>query len=167
MSGCEPALSSSFFDPAWRTAFRFGFPLARIWWQLRRPRHEGALVAIHVGAALLMVRSSYRSEWNFPGGGVKPGEIPEAAARRELAEELGLAASTLRPACISNGLWDGRRDRVHFFELRLDRLPKLRLDNREIIAVRLMLPAELGDVVLTGPVSAYLDNRAASSEAQP
>jgi hypothetical protein len=28
---------------------------------------------------------------------------------------------------------DGRRDRTHFFELRLDELPKLQLDKREVI----------------------------------
>lgn len=36
-------------DIAWQIMFRCGFPLARLWWRLRRQRHEGALVAIHVG----------------------------------------------------------------------------------------------------------------------
>lgn len=146
----------SLLDLAWRTAFRLGFPLARLWWRLRRPQHEGALVAVHVGPALLLVRSSYRREWNFPGGGIRPGETPEAAARRELAEEIGLAAPALLPTCIVCGLWDGRHDRVHLFELRLDRLPDLRLDNREIIAARLIPPDALRDMALTGPVAAYL-----------
>jgi hypothetical protein len=43
-----------------------------------------------------------------------------------------------------------------FFELRLDRLPKLQLDNREIIAARLIPPGELRGVALTGPAAAYL-----------
>ena len=47
-------------DAAWPMAFRLGFPLARIWWRLRRARHEGALVAVQVDRALLLVRSSYR-----------------------------------------------------------------------------------------------------------
>jgi 8-oxo-dGTP diphosphatase len=156
MSSIGRTSLSSILDLACRTAFRLGFPLARIWWQLARPRHEGALVAVHVGPALLLVRSSYRVGWHLPGGGVRRGEMPEAAARRELAEEIGLVASALLPAGVICGIWDGRRDRVHFFELRLVELPKLQLDNREIIAARLTSPSELDSMVLTGPVVAYL-----------
>ena len=156
MPDLKPILSSRRLDFAWRTAFRIGFPLARLWWRLRRAEHEGALVAVRVGPALLLLRSSYRSEWNFPGGGIHPDELPEAAARRELFEEIGLPAETLAAAGVTSGLWDGRRDRVHLFELRLDRLPGLTLDNREIVAARLVAPDELPGMALTGPVAAYL-----------
>jgi len=143
-------------DSFWRMVFRLGFPLARAWWHLRRPRHEGALVAIHVGRSLLLVKSSYRAEWNFPGGGVRPGEAPEATAQREMEEEIGLSSFPLLPAGSVCGIWEGRRDRVHIFELHLDRLPELRLDNREITAVKLASPEELHGIALTGAVSAYL-----------
>lgn len=147
-------------DIAWQIVYRIGFPLARVWWQLRRQRHKGALVAIHVGSSLLLLRSSYRSAWNFPGGGVRQGETPAAAARRELAEEIGLVPTApLILAGEAHGVWEGRRDRVFLFTLRLDRLPALQLDNREIIAAQLTSSDELDGMPLTGPVRAYVDGR--------
>ena len=116
MPGLEHVRPSTIRDAAWQTAYRLGFPLVRIWWRLRRQRQEGALVAVHVGPALLLVRSSYRIAWNFPGGTIRRGETPEMAARRELAEEIGLAGYRLLPAGTDRGIWDGRIDRVHFFE---------------------------------------------------
>jgi 8-oxo-dGTP diphosphatase len=127
-----------------------------MWWRVRRPHHEGALVAVYVGRELLLLRSSYRATWNLPGGALRRGETPEAAALRELTEEIGLAAHELVSAGDAFGNWGGRRSRVHYFELRLDRLPELQLDNREIIAARLVSPDELPGMAVTGPVAAYL-----------
>lgn len=148
--------STQLIDGLWRVMLRLGFPLARAWWHVRRPRHEGALVAIYVGRALLLVKASYRAEWSFPGGGLQPGETPEAAALREMEEEIGLSSCPLSPAGSICGLWDGRRDHVHFFELHLDCMPELRLDNREIIGARLASPEELHGIALTKAVAAYL-----------
>jgi 8-oxo-dGTP diphosphatase len=156
MPSLERVRPAMLIDSVWRMVLRLGFRLARAWWTLRRPRHEGALVAIYVGRALLLVKSSYRAEWNFPGGSLQPGEAPDAAAQREMEEELGLSSYPLIPAGSACGIWDGRRDRVHFFELHLDYLPELRLDNREIIAARLVSPEELHGIALTGAVVAYL-----------
>lgn len=145
-------------DALWRIALRLGFRLARVWWRFRRPHHEGALVAIYVGQALLLLKSSYRTEWGLPGGSIHPGETPAVAAQREMEEEIGLPPYPLIPKGSVCGVWDGRIDRVHFFELHLDRLPELRLDHREIIAARLVSPEELRDTALTAAVAAYMNN---------
>ncbi len=144
--------------------FRLGYPLARAWWLVRQPVHEGALVAVYVGPALLLLRASYRKTWNLPGGGVKRGETPEAAARRELAEEIGLDAPALQPTGAECGDWDNRHQKVHFFELRLDRLPPLRLDNREIIGAELVLPEDLDRFALTAPVGIHLGRPKAEAD---
>ena len=146
----------SLADRAWQTAYRLGYPVARLSWHLLPRPHQGALVAVYVGAAVLLVRASYRREWNFAGGGVERGETPDIAARRELEEEIGLAVPALQPAGSIQGNWEGRPDLVHFFELRLDSLPPLRLDNREIVAARLVDLDRLGEMALTGPVADFL-----------
>jgi 8-oxo-dGTP diphosphatase len=53
---------------------------------------------------------------------------------------------------------------VHFFELRLDRLPKLQLDNREIIWARLASLEELRGIEVTGPVAADLTRAPAAPD---
>lgn len=156
MRSPERTPSTALIDLIWRIVLRVGFRLARLWWHIRRPHHEGALVAIYIGQSLLLVKSSYRKEWGFPGGSIHPGETPDAAAQREMQEEIGFSSNTLRAMGSVSGLWDGRRDRVHFFELRLDRAPDLRLDHREIVATRLASPDELQDIALTDAVAAYL-----------
>lgn len=42
------------------------------------------------GGRIMMVRPSYKDEWEIPGGFVEEGETPSEACRREVREELGL-----------------------------------------------------------------------------
>jgi 8-oxo-dGTP diphosphatase len=65
----------------------------------RRTRETARLIVLDADQRLLLFRydDAGRAWWATPGGGLEPGETFEAAARREAAEELGLAAATLVP----------------------------------------------------------------------
>lgn len=150
---------STWPDRAWQLAYRAGYPVMRAWWRIWPRDHHGALVAIRLGDKLLMVGCSYRAEWTFPGGGVAHGESSIQAATREVFEETGLRLRITGPPVVVVGHWEGRADTVHIFEIVLDSLPSLRLDNREVVAARLVEAGELAGMALTGPVLGYLDAR--------
>ena len=112
---------------------------------MRRPAHDGAVVAVWLDGRVLAVQQSYRTTVSWPGGGIRRSEEPREAARRELREDLGLA---VRPddLVLAREMvvdWDFRRERVRVFELRLEAEPVLRIDNREIVAARFVEPQAL------------------------
>ena len=61
---------------------------------------NAASVALVEGGRVLLIRRARApalGKWTLPGGRLEPGEDAEAAAVREVREELGLAVAALRP----------------------------------------------------------------------
>jgi ADP-ribose pyrophosphatase YjhB (NUDIX family) len=56
---------------------------------VKRHMTLGARVALIDGQRIFLIRQTYMPGWQFPGGGVEPGEAAELAAARELQEEAG------------------------------------------------------------------------------
>lgn len=130
-----------------RWLLRHAFRVARGWWFLSRPRHTGALVAMWCNGRVLLLRSSYRETLNLPGGGVCRHETPEAAARREMQEEIGLSLpGPLRQAGLIHTVFDHRHDTIHLFETHLATEPDLLLDGLEIIGAEWCAPASIASV---------------------
>jgi ADP-ribose pyrophosphatase YjhB (NUDIX family) len=76
----------------------------------------GACAIFDDRGRVLLVRHSYGARnWELPGGGSQPGETPDAAATRELAEETGLRA---QPAGLAGVYFEPDEERlgptVHF-----------------------------------------------------
>lgn len=72
-----------------------------------------AALVDEAGRVLLQQRAPGRAMaglWEFPGGKVEEGELPEAALARELSEELGIEVdeAALVPACFASAPVAGR-----------------------------------------------------------
>lgn len=94
------------------------------------PADGGVLLVAHRNAGL----------WLPPGGHVEPGEHPADTARRELAEELGVAGAAARPSFLTVtrtvGVDSGHTDVSLWFTAALSRDAVLSPDAGEFAEVR-------------------------------
>ncbi len=87
-------------------------------WRVLRVRTRGVRVMVfNARGELLLIRHTYgRSDlFLFPGGGMRPGETPEQAARREVKEEVGCTLSSVAFVSQHFTTAEGWRDTVHLF----------------------------------------------------
>jgi diadenosine hexaphosphate hydrolase (ATP-forming) len=75
-------------------------------------RFEGATTRV-----LLATTKVFPQHWIFPKGHVKPGEMPEAAAVREVWEETGIMATADRRLGVLQFSHEGQTIRVEMFLL--------------------------------------------------
>ena len=63
----------------------------------------GIVIANDSGQLLWARRIGGRDAWQFPQGGINPGEQPEQALYRELEEEVGLSATAVEVIACTRG----------------------------------------------------------------
>ena len=122
--------------PLHRLALRIAQPLRKRWWRLTKPDLQGvSIIGCDPRGQVLMVRLAYGSgEWQFPGGGIKREEAPEAAARRELQEEAGCSADGLKEIARFEEIVFGARCDSWLFAGNI--LTQPRADGREVVEAR-------------------------------
>jgi 8-oxo-dGTP pyrophosphatase MutT (NUDIX family) len=129
--------------PLHRLLYRLAYRLRGTWLRVRGGRVHGCnIVARDARGRLLMVRHSYGSRgWQFPGGGVGRTEEPEAAARREFAEELRCELTGLTRLGTIEEPYQGAVNVVHVFTALVTGEP--RVDGREVVESRFFAPDAL------------------------
>lgn len=84
------------------------------------PHHPIAVAVVRRRGRILICRRPIDGllggMWEFPGGKIEPGETPEAAAARELREEMCVEAAIGRPIAIVPHAYSHFRITLHAFE---------------------------------------------------
>ncbi len=113
------------------------------WRKWRKAPIAGVSVVVtNIGGDVLLLKHSYGpAVWALPGGGLKRGEDPMEAARREVREELGLELARLEPVAVIEEEISGSPHTAHIFTGVCDRQP--RPDGREVIEARFFPPHSL------------------------
>jgi ADP-ribose pyrophosphatase YjhB (NUDIX family) len=130
------------------SVLRLVYAVQKQLWRLLRPRTRGVKVMLfNAKNELLLIRNSYgRSDlFVLPGGGVRPFESPEAAARREVHEELGCGVEGLRPIATFASAAEGKRDTIFLFEAQAIGEPQA--DKSEVVECRYVRIDALPDTV--------------------
>jgi 8-oxo-dGTP diphosphatase len=141
-------LASELPIPVRRLGYRAAYNGLRLYWLIKHPGTSGVKCVLTDGDRILLVRHSYGPRgWDLPGGSLHSGEAPEAAARREINEELGIAIHDFADLGEMVVHSDHRDDHVHFFRAEV-REPRLTLDRGELVTAdwfpRRNLPSGLG-----------------------
>jgi 8-oxo-dGTP pyrophosphatase MutT (NUDIX family) len=136
--------------PVWifRAGYRMAYTGLRVYWFAARPVVDGVKCVLTNGPRVLLVRHSYGPhEWELPGGSIKRRERPRTAARREMAEELGVTIDDWTELGEVRGRMHHRRDRLHCFQAEVGDA-RLVLDPRELVVAGWFkndeLPADTG-----------------------
>ncbi|AOL22679.1 ADP-ribose pyrophosphatase YjhB, NUDIX family [Erythrobacter litoralis] len=136
--------------PLHRALLPIAFRLRQYWRRWRGAPIAGCAVVIDNGSGeILLLRHSYGPRlWMLPSGGIGSHEEPEVAARREIAEELGIRLARIVPVAVLAEQVSGLPHSTHLFAATSNARP--RPDQREVIEARFFpthsLPEPLGQV---------------------
>jgi 8-oxo-dGTP diphosphatase len=149
-------------DRGFQLAYKCAYQLMRTYWKVKHPTTHGALVSLWNEGEVLLVRNSYVGYYSLPGGYVRRGEDPRAAAVRELHEEVGLDASLDQLSLVHDEThdWEGKRDHVEIFALEVDSRPDVAVDNREVIEASWFKPEHALELNLFPPLRRVIEQRA-------
>ncbi|HEX8084511.1 MAG TPA: NUDIX hydrolase [Solirubrobacteraceae bacterium] len=117
-----------------RLGYRAAYVALGVWARVVGPTSHGVKCLVRDSEGrVLFVRHQYgsRAHWELPGGGIRRGESPAAAAAREGWEELGVSAVSWAEAGRAAGRWYGHEHVLTIFAAEGWHGP-LRLDPVEI-----------------------------------
>lgn len=104
---------------------------ARTVWYITRPKTSGAKVILICGDEILLIKTTYGYSYSLPGGGIKKGETPGDAAKREVFEEVGIQLTEVKALSSFITYEEFKQDTVYSFYAEVNSKDYV-LDNLEI-----------------------------------
>ena len=128
-------------------------------WSFTRPTVQGVFIAIWYKEKLLVIKNSYRKSFTIPCGRIKRDEDPADAAIRELYEEVGIKVDKrqIKFSGIFTANYSNIKDIGNFYEIELTELPKIQIDNREVVWSQFMFLDQVAALNLNPTVRAWLE----------
>jgi ADP-ribose pyrophosphatase YjhB (NUDIX family) len=145
-----------------RFFYRLTYRAVLLLWFFTRPAVYGVYVAVWHGEELLVIRNSYKKRFTIPCGRIKRGENKAAAAARELDEEVGIKLEEEQLSLVGEyaGKFKYATDIGTFFEITMAELPRVQVDNREVVWARFMPLDQVFNLNLNPTVRSWLNHRA-------
>jgi 8-oxo-dGTP pyrophosphatase MutT (NUDIX family) len=126
-----------------RLGYRSAWTLLSVYRFVRRPGLTGVKCVLTDADCVLLVRHTYGPrDWDLPGGGLKRGEAPAAAARREMREELGLTIQDWTALGDVPQTVHRCKGTLHCFQVEVRR-PEITIDRGELSVARWFARNEL------------------------
>jgi 8-oxo-dGTP pyrophosphatase MutT (NUDIX family) len=116
-------------------------PIRTAYWTIFRPKTIGVKCLIECKGKFLMIRHTYGFKyWTFPGGGLKSGETPEEAAKREIHEEVGIELTNL--VHVGEYFSNNEQDTGHCFFCKVQDT-HFKIDGNEVFEADWFAPTEI------------------------
>ena len=150
------------FNKIARVFYRLMYRAILVWWFFARPTVYGVYIAVWYGEKLLVIKNSYKKRFTIPCGRIKRGESEAAAAVRELDEEVGIKHEPDQLTFVGEhaGKFKYVTDIGSFFEITMTELPRVRVDDREVVWARFIPLDQAVDLNLNPTVKTWLSHRA-------
>lgn len=155
-------------DKVWQLLLPIAYRLAKCYWFIARPTSQGSYVAVWAENKLLVIKNSYKNEFSLPSGGMDAGETFAEAAVRELREEVGIQTTVDQLTRIGSfeSFAEYKRDISEVFELRLEAVPSIKIDNREVIYAEFLSLTQTQELSLVPIVAQWMESQFTSAEPQ-
>jgi 8-oxo-dGTP pyrophosphatase MutT (NUDIX family) len=152
---------ASFFNRLAQIFYKLVYKLILFVWFFYRPTVKGVYIAVWYDEKILIIKNPYKKKFTIPCGRIKRGENLAEAAVRELKEEVGIKVYESELKFIEQYKFNYKyvSEIGNFFEIEISNLPKLNIDNREVVWARFTAPDKALLMKLNPLVRSYLKTK--------